>query len=166
VEKRNPKLFSWVAVLINLIRGVLSTMQRKYPACPLIGVGALIKRGEEFVIVKRENEPGKGLWSIPGGLLELGERLHDGVKREVKEETGLDVEIDRLLDVFDNIIYDDSGRVCYHYVLIDYLCHPVSGEMKAATDIGEIRWINRKNLDGIQTTKTLNKLLDKINPNE
>ena len=94
-------------------------MQRKYPVCPLVGVGALIQRGDEFVVVKRENEPAKGLWSIPGGLLELGERIYDGVKREAKEETGLDVEINRLLDVIDNIVYDDNGIICYHYVLID-----------------------------------------------
>lgn len=141
-------------------------MQRRYPVCPLVGVGGLIKRGDEIILVKRENEPGKGLWSIPGGMLELGERLQDGAKREVKEETGLDVEIDRLLDVLDNIICDDQGRVCYHYVLVDYLCHPVGGELKAATDVGAIQWVNLKGISGIPTTRTLNKLLEKIKPEE
>ncbi|MDQ1281613.1 MAG: 8-oxo-dGTP diphosphatase [Thermoproteota archaeon] len=137
-------------------------MQRRYPICPLVGVGGLIKRGDEIVLVRRENDPGKGLWSIPGGLLELGEMLSDGVKREVKEETGLDVEVDRLLDVCDNIVCDDEGRVCYHYVLVDYLCHPVGGELKADTDVGAAEWKKIGDLDGLPTTKTLNRILEKI----
>lgn len=141
-------------------------MQRKYPVCPLVGVGGLIKRGDEIVLVKRENEPEKGLWSIPGGLLELGETLQNGAKRETKEETGLDVKIDRLIDVFDNIVFDDDGRVCYHYVLVDYLCHPVGGELKAATDAGAIQWINMKEIGEIPTTRTLNRLLVKIKQEE
>ncbi len=136
-------------------------MQRKYPVSPLIGVGALIHRGDKIVVVKRENEPAKGLWSIPGGLLELGERLYDGVKREVMEETGLDVEIDRLLDVIDNIVYDDDGKICYHYVLIDYLCSSSHGDLKAATDVKEAQWIKLKDVDRLPTTKTLKRLLVK-----
>ncbi len=136
-------------------------MQRKYPVSPLIGVGALIHRGDKIVVVKRENEPAKGLWSIPGGLLELGERIYDGVKREVMEETGLDVEIDRLLDVIDNIVYDDDGKICYHYVLIDYLCSSSHGDLKAATDVKEAQWIKLKDVDRLPTTKTLKRLLVK-----
>jgi len=136
-------------------------MQRKYPVCPLIGVGALIHRGGKIVVVKRENEPAKGLWSIPGGLLELGERVHEGVKREVMEETGLDVEIDRLLDVIDNIVYDDDGKICYHYVLIDYLCSSSQGDLTAATDVTEAQWIKLKDVNHLPTTKTLKRLLVK-----
>lgn len=136
-------------------------MQRKYPVSPLIGVGALIHRGDKIVVVKRENEPAKGLWSIPGGLLELGELIYDGVKREVMEETGLDVEIDRLLDVIDNIVYDDDGKICYHYVLIDYLCSSSHGDLKAATDVKEAQWIKLKDVDRLPTTKTLKRLLVK-----
>ena len=141
-------------------------MQRNYPVCHLIGVGALIQRGDEFVVVQRKNEPAKGLWSIPGGLLELGERVYDGVKREVKEETGLDVEIDRLLDVIDNIVYDDDGKICYHYVLIDYLCSSRHGNLKAATDVKEAQWIKLKDLNHLPTTKTLKRLLVKANITE
>jgi 8-oxo-dGTP diphosphatase len=141
-------------------------MQRRYPVCPLIGVGALIHRGGKIVVVKRENEPAKGLWSIPGGLLELGERVYDGVKREVMEETGLDVEIDRLLDVIDNIVYDDDGKICYHYVLIDYLCSSSQGDLKAATDVTEAQWIKLKDVNRLPTTKTLKRLLVKANLRE
>ena len=138
-------------------------MQRKYPHHPLIGVGALVKAGDQIVVVRREREPAKGLWSIPGGLLELGERLSDGVKREVLEETGLDVEIDRLLDVFDNIVYDEKGKVLYHYVLIDYLCSSSQRTLKTATAVKEARWIRLSDIDNLQTTKTLKRLLDKAN---
>jgi ADP-ribose pyrophosphatase YjhB (NUDIX family) len=141
-------------------------MQRKYPVCPLIGVGALIHRGDKIVVVKRENEPAKGKWSIPGGLLELGERVYDGVKREVMEETGLDVKIDRLLDVIDNIVYDDEGKICYHYVLIDYLCSPSPGDLKAGTDVKEAQWIKLKDINNLPTTKTLKRLLAKANITE
>ncbi|MCW4039102.1 MAG: NUDIX hydrolase [Candidatus Bathyarchaeota archaeon] len=141
-------------------------MQRKYPVCPLIGVGALIHRGDKIVVVKRENEPAKGLWSIPGGLLELGERVYDGVKREVMEETGLDVEIDRLLDVIDNIVYDDDGKICYHYVLIDYLCSSSHGDLTAATDVTEAQWIKLEDVNRLPTTKTLKRLLVKANLRE
>lgn len=138
-------------------------VQRKYPVCPLVGVGALIHRGEEIVVVKREAEPAKGLWSIPGGLLELGERVVDGVKREAWEETGLEVEVDRLLDVIDNIVYDAEGRIRYHYVLIDYLCRPISGALKAATDAMEARWIKLTDVDRLPTTKTLKRLMFQAN---
>ena len=138
-------------------------MQRKYPHHPLIGVGALVKAEDQIVVVRREREPAKGLWSIPGGLLELGERLSDGVKREVLEETGLDVEIDHLLDVFDNIVYDEKGKILYHYVLIDYLCRSSQRTLKTATDVKEARWIRLRDIDNLQTTKTLKRLLDKAN---
>ena len=141
-------------------------MQRKYPICPLIGVGALIHRGDEIVVVLRETEPAKGLWSIPGGLLELGERVADGVKREVREETGLEVAVDRLLDVIDNIVYDEDGKICYHYVLIDYLCRPSPGDLKAATDAKEARWIKLTDIDRLPTTKTLKRLLVHANLGE
>jgi 8-oxo-dGTP diphosphatase len=138
-------------------------MQRKYPLHPLIGVGALIKAGDEIVVVRREHEPAKGLWSIPGGLLELGERLSDGVKREVLEETGLDVKIDRLIDALDNIVYDEQGKILYHYVLIDYLCSSSRRTLKTATDVTDAQWIRLRDLDKLQTTKTLKRLLVKAN---
>jgi ADP-ribose pyrophosphatase YjhB (NUDIX family) len=136
-------------------------MQRKYPSYPLIGVGALIKKRDEIVIVKREKDPWKGFWSIPGGVLNVGEKLDDAVKREVKEETNLEVEVDRLLDAIDNIIWDAQGGVLYHYVLLDYLCQPIAGELKANTDVREVRWVKLQKLHKFLTTPTLYKLLVK-----
>ncbi len=98
-------------------------MSRLYPSRPIVGVGAVILRDGEVLIVRRANPPLQGEWSIPGGALDLGEKLRDGVAREVREETGLDVEVGPVLDVFDSIFPDSEGRTQYHYVLIDYLCH-------------------------------------------
>src|SRR5271165_4763381 len=110
-------------------------MKRDYPEQPLIGVGAVIVSGRRALLVRRNTEPLRGEWSVPGGLLELGERLRDGVRREALEETGLEVEPGEVLDVFDSIFTDDQGRTEYHYVLVDYLCRPISGKAAAGTDV-------------------------------
>ena len=136
-------------------------VQRRYPPCPLVGVGILIVEGENILLAKRENDPGKGRWSIPGGLLELGEPVRDGAKREAKEETGIDVEIEDLLDVIDNIIRDEEGKVCYHYVLVDFLGHPVGGQLQPGTDVKEAMWASIRELDTLNTTRTLKRLVEK-----
>ena len=122
----------------------------------------MIAEADRILVVKRENDPGKGLWSIPGGLLEVGETVQDGVKREIREETGLDVEVVELLDVIDNITRDVAGRVCFHYVLIDFLCRVIRGELTPDTDVKEARWVRLDDLDGIPSTRTLRRLLKKM----
>ena len=106
-------------------------MKRDYPERPIIGVGAVIIHRDRVLLVRRATEPLKGEWSVPGGMLELGEKLRDGLRREVLEETGLQVEPGEVLDVFDSIFRDEQGRTQYHYVLIDYLCRAISEEAKA-----------------------------------
>lgn len=137
-------------------------MQRQYPSQPLVGVGAIIMRGGKMMIVKRANEPAKGLWSVPGGVVELGEHLHDAIKREVREETGLEVDIERLVDAVDNIVFDEQGQVHYHYVLLDYLCRPRGGALKAADDVLEIRWVTLDALQSLPITPSLNRVIAKI----
>ena len=122
-------------------------MKREYPDRPLIGVGAIIIDRDRALVVRRATEPLKGEWSIPGGVLELGETLRSGVAREAKEETGLDVRPLEVLDVYDRIVADAEGKTRYHYVLIDYLCEVQGGEARAATDVSEVRWITRAELD-------------------
>ena len=139
----------------------MSGVQRHYPPCPLIGVGVLVVEEKKILLVKREKDPGKGRWSIPGGLLEVGELLEDGAKRETKEETGLDVEVDSLLDVIDNIVRDDKGKVSYHYVLIDFLGHKIGGQLYPATDVKEAQWVSIRDLDSLNTTRTLRRLVEK-----
>jgi 8-oxo-dGTP diphosphatase len=134
---------------------------RRYPPCPLIGVGVLVFDKDRVLLVKREQEPGKGRWSIPGGLLELGELLKEGARRETKEETGIDVNVDDLLDVIDNIVVDEHDKVSYHYVLIDYLGHRIGGTLVPGTDVKEARWATLEELDALSTTRTLQRLVQK-----
>jgi 8-oxo-dGTP diphosphatase len=124
-------------------------MSRIYPSLPIVGVGAVILRNGEVLIVRRANPPLQGEWSIPGGGLDLGEKLRDGIAREVLEETGLDVEVGPLLDVFDSIHADSAGRTEYHYVLVDFLCRPRSGTPKAASDASELRWARPEELEAL-----------------
>src|SRR5712672_2521011 len=106
-------------------------MQREYPDRPLVGVGAIIVDNGRVALIKRGKAPLLGEWSIPGGMLELGETLRQGAEREALEETGLVVRATELLGVFDRVAPDDQGKIVYHYVLIDFLCERVSGEMNA-----------------------------------
>ena len=123
--------------------------KRDYPERPIVGVGAVIVDGDRALIVRRATEPLKGQWSIPGGMLELGEKLRDGLAREVREETGLEVEVGEVLDVFDSIFPDADGRTQYHYVLIDYRCTVRSGEATAGSDVSEVRWVKSEELDAL-----------------
>ncbi len=124
-------------------------MKREYPEAPVVGVGAVIVDRERVLLIKRGREPLKGEWSIPGGVLELGETTFEGLKREVFEETLLDVHPVRLLGVYDRIVRDSEGRVFYHYLLIDYLCSKVSGEARAASDCDYAQWFTKNELGTI-----------------
>lgn len=115
-------------------------MKREYPDTPLVGVGAIIIDAGRVVLVKRGHAPLKGDWSIPGGVLEVGETLRQAAIREAKEETGLTVEPTELLGVYDRVLKDDGGRTLYHYVLIDFLCRRIEGEPLGAGDADEARW--------------------------
>ena len=117
-------------------------MQREFPLAPLVGVGAVIVNAGRVLLVRRGSEPMKGCWSLPGGLVELGETLLDAVEREVKEETGLVVEPLELIEVLDRI-HRQGERVQYHYVVADYLCRAVGGDLQAASDAAAVRWVER-----------------------
>lgn len=136
-------------------------MRREYPSHPLVGVGVLVKREDQFLLVKRGREPAKGLWSVPGGLVELGEGVREAGKREVEEETGLKVRIGKILDVVDKIVYDRKGKIRYHYVLIDFLGYPISGTLKIASDIIDAQWVRANELSHFPLTKTLKRVLKK-----
>jgi 8-oxo-dGTP diphosphatase len=116
-------------------------VKRLYPDQPVIGIGAVIIQNGKIALIKRGNEPSKGKWTIPGGLVELGENLETAVIRETKEETLLDIENPQLIDVVDNVDLDEYGKVKYHYVIIDYLVHVKSGNIQAASDAEELRWV-------------------------
>jgi ADP-ribose pyrophosphatase YjhB (NUDIX family) len=108
---------------------------RQYPERPIVGVGAVIVQGGDVVLIRRRYEPLAGRWSLPGGGVEVGETLEAAVAREMLEETGLEVEVGPVIEVFDRIIRDDDRRVRYHYVLVDYLCWPIGGHLRAGGDV-------------------------------
>jgi 8-oxo-dGTP diphosphatase len=130
---------------------------RRYPDRPLLGVGALVFRGQgedlEILLVERGKEPLKGFWSLPGGLLEVGEKLADGIRREVREETGLEVEVVSMFEIFERIMPDAEGRPEYHYVLIDYVCRVAGGTLQAASDVSAVAWVSRANLPMYRITE-------------
>jgi 8-oxo-dGTP diphosphatase len=117
-------------------------MQREYPEAPLLGVGAVVVDRGRVLLVQRGTEPARGQWSLPGGLVEIGESLSNAVAREVREETGLDVEPVELIELLDRI-YREGERVRYHYVIADYLCRVKGGELCAGSDAAQVRWVER-----------------------
>ncbi len=117
---------------------------REYPKQPLIGVGAIIIDGDKVVLVKRGHAPLAGEWSIPGGVLEVGETMREGVIREAREETSLLIEPLDLLGVYDRVLRDDRGQVLYHYVLIDFLCRRTGGDLQAAGDAAGAQWFSQQ----------------------
>jgi len=125
-------------------------MKREFPDQPLVGVGAIIIEDDRVVLVKRAHPPIQGKWSIPGGVLEVGEMVREAAVREACEETGLIVEPGELLGVFDRVLRTEDNRVQYHYVLIDFLCRRVGGELHAASDAEEVRWFTRKELPALK----------------
>lgn len=124
-------------------------MKREFPELPLVGVGSIIIEGSRVLLVKRAHPPIQGQWSIPGGVLEVGEMVRDAAIREAREETGLIVEPGELLGVFDRILRDSEQRVQYHYVLIDFLCRPMGGELRAASDAEDVRWFTLEELPAL-----------------
>ncbi len=134
---------------------------RRYPARPLIGVGALIFQRGRILMAQRGKEPMKGFWSLPGGLLELGESLADGVRREVREETGLDVRPAGILEVFERIMRDAAGRPEYHYVLIDYICRVTGGSLCAGDDVCAVEWFRRRDLASLPITEGTLAVIEK-----
>ena len=136
-------------------------MKRDYPDRPIVGVGAVIVESGRALVVRRGTEPLKGEWSIPGGVLELGETLREGVTREALEETGLTVEAGEVLEVVDRIIRDPGGKTQYHFVLVDFLCHRTSGEPRAGGDAVELRWVTAEDLPALQISDAAANVLKK-----
>jgi 8-oxo-dGTP diphosphatase len=135
-------------------------IKREYPDHPLVGVGAVIVQNRSVLLVKRGQAPLKNRWSLPGGMVELGESVREAAAREVREETGLHVEVGQLLGVFDRVLRDNAGRIQYHYVLVDFLCRIASGELKAAGDALDARWFTRGELTALELAADTLKLIE------
>ena len=140
-------------------------MRRRYPEHPLVGVGALIftrsgRRGP-ILLVERGGQPLKGYWSLPGGLLETGERLEDAVRREIFEETGLRIEPVRRFDIFERIMNDQAGKTEYHYILVDYVCRVIGGKLHAGDDVSRALWVRRKELGEYLMTEGTREVIER-----
>jgi mutator protein MutT len=131
----------------------INAESRRYPTRPFLGVGALIFEGRNILLVERAKEPLKGYWSIPGGIVEAGEKLEDAVRREVREETGLEIEPLAMFEIFERIMPDSEMRPEYHYVLIDYMCRVVGGQLAAASDVSQAAWVSEQNLREYRLTE-------------
>jgi len=132
---------------------------RWYPEQPIAVVGAVVFKEGKILMIKRAQEPSKGKWSIPGGIIELGETAFEAARREVTEECSIEVEIERVLDSVDNIIRDEEGRIKYHYVIIDLLARYVDGEIRAQSDAEECRWVTPQELMELDITPMLRDML-------
>lgn len=128
---------------------------RTYPERPIVSVGAVVLDGERVLLVKRGHEPLKGQWSVPGGVVELGETLDEALRREVREETGLAITVGGVIEVLDRVQRAADNRVEYHYVIIDYLCGVAGGHLACATDADDARWVGRADLATYRLTATL-----------
>ncbi|HXE75278.1 MAG TPA: NUDIX hydrolase [Candidatus Xenobia bacterium] len=137
------------------------TGQREYPDRPIVGVGAVVVRDGHVLLVQRAQEPLSGKWTLPGGAVELGETLEEAVVRELREETGLDVRVLGLIEAFDRMARDEHGRVQYHYVLLDYLCVPVSGELLAGSDVAAAEWVRPDDFPRYQVSEKARSICEK-----
>lgn len=136
-------------------------MKRLYPDQPVVGIGVIIVQNGKIVLIKRGNDPGKGKWSIPGGLVELGEQIQETVVREAKEETCLAVKNPELIDVVDNVDRDAEGKVKYHYIIVDYLVEVIQGDIAAASDAEELRWVPLNEVEDYVLTSSFRQFFAK-----
>ena len=136
-------------------------LKREYPTQPIVGVGAVIICNDKILLAKRGSEPGKNKWSIPGGLVKLGETVHDTVVREVKEETNLNVEVHSLIDVVDNLEPDEKGKLRYHFVILDFFVRLKGGNLHAGSDALELCWVPLNDLEEYDLTRTFREFFQR-----
>lgn len=138
---------------------------REYPAHPLVGVGSLIHdRDGRVLLIKRRFEPNKGKWSLPGGLLETGEALVEGAKREVREELGVEIDAEELFHISEEIIKDDAGKARFHFILVDYLASlkPEGATITFNEESESFKWFAPEELDGLETTENTRRIVKKF----
>jgi ADP-ribose pyrophosphatase len=129
-------------------------MAGEYPDVPLVAVGAIVMRDGRILLVRRGQPPSEGLWAIPGGRVELGETLQEAAGREIKEETGLIIRARDPVHTFDVILRDRTGRVQFHYVIVDLLADYVSGVLRHGDDAHDARWVTPEELEGLPINQT------------
>ena len=128
----------------------------------MVGVGVLVVDADRYLLIRRAADPDKGLWAIPGGLVKIGEKVKQAAVREVREETGLEVELDRILAVIDKIVRDELAKIRYHFVIVDYGAHVVGGSLGASSDALEARWVVKDELGNYELTDSFRDLLRRL----
>jgi mutator protein MutT len=134
---------------------------RKDPERPIVGVGAVIVDEGKVLLIRRRYEPLKGEWSLPGGMVEIGETLESALMREMLEETGLRVDVGPVVEVFDRIMRDEQQRVRYHFVLVDYLCWPADGSLQAGSDVDAAIWVDPATLGRYSLTEKATSVIER-----
>jgi 8-oxo-dGTP diphosphatase len=133
--------------------------RREYPERPIVGVGGVVIANGHALLIKRGYPPLQGEWSIPGGTLELGETLVEGVRRELREETAIEVRVLDLIEVFERVFRDEAGKVRYHFVILDYLCEAISGSARAGSDVADVAWASEVELEQYLLTLTATRVI-------
>lgn len=137
-------------------------MKREYPARPVVGVGAVICKEGKMLLVRRGSAPGRDKWSIPGGIVELGEKVRETIVREVREECNLEVEVASLIDVVDNLIPDREGRLQYHFIILDFFTKIIGGgAIKAGSDVLDARWVPLNEVERFDLTETFREFFQR-----
>ncbi len=136
-------------------------MRREYPPLPVVAVGAVVTKAGKVLLVRRKREPSRGLWSLPGGIVKLGEGLRAAVAREIREECGIEVTVGEVVEVMDRIFTDRAGRIRYHYVIIDFLASWRTGRLKAATDISDAAWVEPGAIRNLPLTEGLAPVVER-----
>jgi 8-oxo-dGTP diphosphatase len=134
---------------------------REYPDRPFVGVGGVVIRNGSALLIRRGAPPLEGQWSIPGGMLETGETLIEGVRRELLEETGLEVRVGELIEVFERINPDASGKTQFHFIVLDYLCETDSDSACAGSDVSDVAWATPAELKKFSLTETATRIIQK-----
>ena len=132
---------------------------REFPERPIVGVGGVVIANGRALLIRRGGPPLEGQWSIPGGMLEVGEPLIEGVRRELLEETGIDVRVGELIEVFERINLDASGKARYHFVVLDYVCEALKGEARAGSDVIDVAWATPEELEKYSLTETATRVI-------
>jgi 8-oxo-dGTP diphosphatase len=139
-------------------------MRREYPEAPIVGVGVILQDGDRILLVQRGREPSRGLWTFPGGVVELGETIRQAARREMLEETGLEIQVGPVVEVLDRILQDEAGRIRYHYVLVDLLAHPLGGTLRVGDDAQDARWLRLDEMPSLDVPDRVVEIARRVLP--